>query len=146
MPSRALRMVDQITAYQWSGGASEPCFIKGIKRVDPNEWFFKAHFYQDPVCPGSLGLESLLQLLKYVAHDQWPAECATHRFGLVPGLTHRWTYRGQIVPSHGAMSVEANITQLNDAPLPEIRANGYVSVDDLYIYQMEDFGLRLVPI
>ena len=35
--------------------------------VDPDEWFFKAHFFQDPVWPGSLGLEAFLQLLKAAA-------------------------------------------------------------------------------
>ncbi len=45
--------------------------FRGSKRVDPEEWFFKAHFYQDPVCPGSLGLESFLQLLKVVAVKRW---------------------------------------------------------------------------
>ena len=36
--------------------------MQGGMAVDPSAWFFKAHFYQDPVIPGSLGLESLLQL------------------------------------------------------------------------------------
>ena len=40
---------------------------RGAIAVDPGAWFFQAHFYQDPVWPGSLGLESFLQLLKFVA-------------------------------------------------------------------------------
>src|SRR5207253_6787657 len=39
--------------------------------VDPDFWFFRAHFHQDPVWPGSLGLESFLQLLKYAAWKRW---------------------------------------------------------------------------
>jgi hypothetical protein len=35
------------------------------KDVDPGEWFFKAHFFQDPVMPGSLGIEALCQLLQW---------------------------------------------------------------------------------
>jgi 3-hydroxymyristoyl/3-hydroxydecanoyl-(acyl carrier protein) dehydratase len=34
--------------------------------VDPAEWFFKAHFFQDPVQPGSLGIEALIQLLQWL--------------------------------------------------------------------------------
>ena len=28
------------------------------------EWFFKSHFYQDPVQPGSLGIDAMLQALQ----------------------------------------------------------------------------------
>ena len=58
-------MLDCIETYLPAGGAKGLGFIRGSKMVDPQEWFFKAHFYQDPVCPGSLGIESLVQLLKY---------------------------------------------------------------------------------
>ena len=53
----------------------------GTIAVDPEFWFFKAHFYQDPVWPGSLGLESFLQLLKYAAWQRWgePAEAGGRR-------------------------------------------------------------------
>jgi 3-hydroxymyristoyl/3-hydroxydecanoyl-(acyl carrier protein) dehydratase len=37
--------------------------VIGRIAVDPSFWFFKAHFFQDPVWPGSLGLESFLQLV-----------------------------------------------------------------------------------
>ncbi len=36
----------------------------GTTRVDPAAWFFQAHFLDDPVWPGSLGLESLLATLE----------------------------------------------------------------------------------
>ena len=62
-----LRMVDRIDAFVPDGGRSG----SGLRRRHearsiPTSWFFQAHFYQDPVWPGSLGLESFLQLLKYV--------------------------------------------------------------------------------
>ena len=46
----------------------------------PSEWFFAAHFYQDPVCPGSLGLESFQQLLKVVASEAVGSEPLGTRF------------------------------------------------------------------
>ena len=66
-----LRMVDRIEAYIPDGGAHGLGLVVGRIAVDPAFWFFKAHFYQDPVWPGSLGLESFLQLLKYVAWKRW---------------------------------------------------------------------------
>jgi hypothetical protein len=47
------------------GGAAGLGVVHGEKTVDPAEWFFKAHFFQDPVQPGSLGLEAMLQALQY---------------------------------------------------------------------------------
>src|SRR5205823_4748735 len=67
LPTPGLIMVDGVEAYVPDGGQAGLGFVRGVKHVDPEEWFFKAHFYQDPVCPGSLGLESYLQLLKVVA-------------------------------------------------------------------------------
>ena len=67
-----LRMVDRDrratspTAGRTGSGSSS-----GAIAVDPAFWFFQAHFYQDPVWPGSLGLESFLQLLKYAAWKRW---------------------------------------------------------------------------
>ena len=63
-PEKELRMIDQIELFVPDGGPAGLGYIRGIKEVDPDEWFFKAHFYQDPVTPGSLGLESFLQLLE----------------------------------------------------------------------------------
>ena len=37
--------------------------MRAEKAIVADQWFFKAHFYQDPVQPGSLGLEALLQAL-----------------------------------------------------------------------------------
>ncbi|MEE8541753.1 MAG: hypothetical protein V3S66_08830, partial [Desulfobacterales bacterium] len=71
MPAKALRMIDHIDNWIPAGGPAGLGFIRATKRIHSEEWFFKAHFYQDPVCPGSLGLESFIQLLKYMALHQW---------------------------------------------------------------------------
>jgi 3-hydroxymyristoyl/3-hydroxydecanoyl-(acyl carrier protein) dehydratase len=145
MPGKALLMIDAVEAYLPEGGDCGLGYIRGSKQVDPEEWFFKAHFYQDPVCPGSLGIESFLQLLKTVAMKRWPQRMATHRFALVPGSRHNWTYRGQIIPDNKTIAVEAQITHITDRPMPVIQADGILSVDGLAIYKMENFKLALVP-
>src|SRR5207248_6283694 len=60
-PDQQLGMIERVEVLLPRGGPHGLGFIAGSKRVDPAEWFFRAHFFQDPVCPGSLGLESLLQ-------------------------------------------------------------------------------------
>lgn len=146
MPAKALRMIDTIAAYIPDGGPSGLGFIRGTKVVDPDEWFFKAHFFQDPVCPGSLGIESFLQLIKYVALDRWPDLAETHSFQLISGREHHWTYRGQIIPQNRRVEVDAVITHVREDPHPMIVADGYLKVDGIYIYQMKNFGFNLIPI
>jgi 3-hydroxymyristoyl/3-hydroxydecanoyl-(acyl carrier protein) dehydratase len=146
MPSKALRMIDQIDLYLPKGGPAGLGFVRGSKTVDRQEWFFKAHFYQDPVCPGSLGIESFIQLLKFMACKRWPDLIDSHRFALLTGQPHRWTYRGQITPKNRRVTVEASISHIGENPGPSITANGYLNVDGLTIYRMENFGIRLIPL
>ena len=61
MPADMMRMVDEITLYDPDGGPNGLGFIEGIANVKQEAWFFKAHFFEDPVWPGSLGLESFMQ-------------------------------------------------------------------------------------
>jgi 3-hydroxymyristoyl/3-hydroxydecanoyl-(acyl carrier protein) dehydratase/malonyl CoA-acyl carrier protein transacylase len=143
LPSRALLMIDNIDLFITDGGPHGLGFIRGIKHVDPEEWFFKAHFYQDPVCPGSLGIESFLQLLKFAAIKRWKKHRTSHRFELLAGKTHAWSYRGQIIPKNKTICVEAIITSIQEDPYPMMTANGYLKVDGLMIYKMDDFGIRL---
>ena len=144
-PAKALSMIDRIELHLPEGGPKELGFVRGIKEVDPAEWFFAAHFYQDPVCPGSLGIESFLQLLKFAARERWPSLAETHRFATHTGRSHRWTYRGQILPSNRRVTVEAAVTQVLESPHPALVAEGYLMVDGLYIYRMEEFGIQLIP-
>jgi 3-hydroxymyristoyl/3-hydroxydecanoyl-(acyl carrier protein) dehydratase len=146
MPAKALRMIDEIEIYIPDGGPLGLGFIRGLKTVDSDEWFFKAHFYQDPVCPGSLGIESFLQLIKFMALDRWEHLADTHQFKLITEAPHHWAYRGQIIPLNQKIEVEAVVTRIELEPAPSIWANGFLKVDGLYIYKMENFGFRLIPV
>lgn len=140
-PDQQLRMVDAIELFVADGGPKGLGFIRGTKRVDPDEWFFQAHFYQDPVCPGSLGLESFLQLLKVVAVKRWGGSAATRLETVAQGMRHQWNYRGQIVPDNQKITIEAVVTAVDDDQ-HLLTADGYLTVDGKVIYQMKDFSLR----
>jgi len=143
-PSRALRMIDRIEDFDPQGGPHGLGYVRGSKTVHPAEWFFKAHFFQDPVCPGSLGIESLVQLLEYAAGVIWPEAIQTHAMALMTPANHIWRYRGQILPIHGRVEVEAVITERRNRPTPAIVADGYLKCDGLCIYKMQNFGLCLM--
>lgn len=144
-PAGAFLMIDRIDLLSLVGGPHGCGFVKGSADVNPAAWFFKAHFYQDPVWPGSLGLESFIQLLKAYAIERWGRTLAsTHRFEPIAlGLTHSWAYRGQILPTNRRVEVEAVITRVEDGDEPVVIARGFLVVDGLPIYEMTDFGLRL---
>ncbi|HEV2946093.1 MAG TPA: beta-ketoacyl synthase N-terminal-like domain-containing protein [Gemmataceae bacterium] len=140
-PDSRLRMVDRIDLYLPDGGPKGLGFILGSKDIDSQEWFFKAHFFQDPVWPGSLGLEALIQLLKVAAHERWGVEPSTI-FETVLGKEHTWVYRGQVLPTNRQVSIQAEITNVDDARR-QIEADGFLSVDGRVIYHMRGFTLRL---
>ncbi len=147
LPAKALLMMDQVDLFLPDSGSAGLGFIQGSKLVDPDEWFFKAHFYQDPVWPGSLGLEAFLQLLKYAALHYWPHLANTHRFEpVVIGLPHTWAYRGQVIPKNKKVVVDLSITRRENGSSPILLGQGFLRVDGTPIYEMTDFGLRLVPV
>jgi len=144
LPDEKLLMLDSVETWLPAGGPKALGFIRGLKKVDPAEWFFKAHFYQDPVCPGSLGLESFVNLMKAAALKRWPDLPPGARFeSMALGQQHQWIYRGQISPKNKEVTVEAYITSVDDATRT-LTADGFLIVDGLVIYQMKDFAVKLV--
>lgn len=145
LPARALLMLDRIDALSLDGGPARLGFVRGSANVNPDAWFFKAHFYQDPVWPGSLGLESFIQLLKAYAIRRWGRQLGgSHRFEpIATGLEHTWAYRGQILPTNRRVEVEAVITRVEEGDEPLVVASGFLTVDGITIYEMKEFGLKM---
>ncbi|MBF0544978.1 MAG: hypothetical protein HQM08_11115 [Candidatus Riflebacteria bacterium] len=146
LPSKSYKMIDEIVLFIPDGGPSGRGFIKGRKQIDRNEWFFKAHFYQDPVMPGSLGLEAFMQLLKIFAAKRWGKRIKNREMKCLSmnlNHTHIWSYRGQVLPTNKIMEVDAIITHIDDENFI-ITGNGYLKVDGLMIYKMKDFSLKVV--
>jgi 3-hydroxymyristoyl/3-hydroxydecanoyl-(acyl carrier protein) dehydratase len=138
-PNEMLRMIDEIDCWQPEGGPRGHGFIRGSKNVDAGEWFFQAHFHQDPVWPGSLGLEAFLQLLQVAAFKKWGESSDWASPAL--GSEHRWTYRGQVLPTDRRVTVQAEITRI-DETAHALLADGWLLVDGRVIYQMKDFAFR----
>jgi 3-hydroxymyristoyl/3-hydroxydecanoyl-(acyl carrier protein) dehydratase len=139
-PAPVMRMIDRIEAHLPDGGRAGLGLVVGRIAVDPSFWFFKAHFLQDPVWPGSLGLESFLQLLKYAAWKRWGNPAGGWQ---TVGLNrhHTWSYRGQVIPTDKEVTVLLEVTAADDAAR-RMSANGFLTVDGRVIYQMTDFTLE----
>jgi len=138
LPGSRLLMLDEVKLF--CGGPKGLGVLRGVRKVDPDEWFFKAHFYQDPVCPGSLGLESFIQLMKCYARDRWPG---AGRFeNMILGKPHRWLYRGQYTQANKEVVIDCVITSVDDAN-KTVAADGYLTRDGLTVYEMRDFTLKV---
>jgi 3-hydroxymyristoyl/3-hydroxydecanoyl-(acyl carrier protein) dehydratase len=126
-------MIDTVTELDTVRGVA-----RGEKRVDPDEWFFTAHFHQDPVMPGSLGLEAMAQLMLVLASELWPGA----RFeSLAGGSRHAWTYRGQVAPTARLVEVVVSVTS-RDETSGTLVGEGVLMVDGLPIYRMTGLAVR----
>jgi 3-hydroxymyristoyl/3-hydroxydecanoyl-(acyl carrier protein) dehydratase len=141
-PDSRWSMINQVDALSFTGGTHGLGFASGSTKVDPQAWFFKAHFLDDPVWPGSLGLESFLQLLKMMAATRWDINDSTVFESPSINKEHRWTYRGQIVPSNKRVTVQAEVKVCDERDRLLV-ADGYLGVDGKVIYRMNDFSIRL---
>jgi len=146
-PGPMLRMVDSVTGFWPTGGKAGKGRIRAEQKIDPANWYFKAHFFQDPVQPGSLGLQAMLNVLQYfmLQSDQL-ASVPNPQFESVRlGDELKWKYRGQVVPTTDRVTVELDILEFgyDDRGLYAI-AEGFLWADNIRIYQSERFGLRAV--
>ncbi|MFT5447624.1 MAG: PfaB family protein [Gammaproteobacteria bacterium] len=146
-PDAQMRMLDQLSVLSLTGGRHGLGWVEGHADVDRSAWYFEAHFYQDPVIPGSLGIESMAQLLKVYALERW-SHLKNHDD---PGaqfqcpacaVEMKWTYRGQVVPDNGRVSVQIHIARVDTATSTLI-ADGYLSVDGRIIYSVENLSLSM---
>jgi 3-hydroxymyristoyl/3-hydroxydecanoyl-(acyl carrier protein) dehydratase len=119
--------------------------IWGAASVNPGAWFFKAHFPEDPVWPGSLGLEAFLEAAKVLAAlILYPdISLKTIKLGFsspLPGIPHKWLYRGQILPASGETVIGLKVTNIDFAEKLLV-FKGLLFLDGLPIYELEDFSV-----
>ncbi|MGI9418709.1 MAG: beta-ketoacyl synthase N-terminal-like domain-containing protein, partial [Geminicoccaceae bacterium] len=112
LPQGRLVMLDQVDGFDPKGGKAGLGFARGRQTVDPYAWPFRAHFYQDPVQPGSLGLEAMTQLLKRTMLLLEPDHgIAKPRFqSPILGAALTWSYRGQITPRSRLITTTLDVT------------------------------------
>jgi 3-hydroxymyristoyl/3-hydroxydecanoyl-(acyl carrier protein) dehydratase len=141
-----LVMLDHIDYFDTSGGAAGLGLARGRQSVDPHAWYFKAHFFQDPVQPGSLGLDALVQLLSHTACLKgYAKDMANPQFETVAaGAPVKWAYRGQVTPDKQVVTTVMEImdvSQFGDRLL--ITGKGTLWCDGLRIYEASPLTVAL---
>ena len=128
------------------GGKYQQGYIYARKDVKPTDWYFKCHFYQDPVMPGSLGIEAMIQAMQvYALHLDLGKHLKSPRF--IQLLDHKtvWKYRGQIPPDQPEMYLEVHLSKI------EIHSDKIMVIGDaslwkpkMRIYEVKDLAICLV--
>lgn len=142
-----LLMIDRVIDYWPTGGEAGLGRVRAEKIVDASEWFFKAHFYEDPVQPGSLGLEAMVQALQWLTiHRGLDRGMKSPRFeALATGMRVAWKYRGQVVPKNERVIVDVEIREIaRDERGILVRASAALWVDGRRIYTADSLTLRVV--
>ncbi|MCG9916719.1 MAG: 3-hydroxyacyl-[acyl-carrier-protein] dehydratase FabA [Phenylobacterium sp.] len=65
LPSPPMLLFDRITTINDDGGPHGKGYIEAEFDINPGLWFFDCHFKNDPVMPGSLGLDAMWQLVGF---------------------------------------------------------------------------------
>ncbi len=157
LPGSMLRMLDRVTFFDATGGRERRGALRAEMDVDPRAWFFKAHFFQDPVQPGSLGIEAMIQTLQRAMLELGLHEgIASPRFesiearrdaaGLSATPEMVWKYRGQVLPENKRVTITMELVDVGrDSDGAYARAEASLWVDGKRIYESRSLGMRIVP-
>ncbi|MFZ2630341.1 MAG: beta-ketoacyl synthase N-terminal-like domain-containing protein [Desulfosalsimonadaceae bacterium] len=148
LPKPMLLMIDRVTGFWSQGGKKGLGRVRAEKTVDISEWFFKAHFFHDPVQPGSLGVEAMVQTLQFfMIHNNMHKGIKNACFESI-ALDHpvTWKYRGQVSPSVKRISIEMEITDLGrDEKGSFAAAEAWLWADNLKIFHVKNLCIYIVP-
>ena len=105
--------------------------------VNPDLWFFKYHFKEDPVMPGCLGLDAMWQLLGF--YLLWTG---------LPGIgralgAENVKFFGQVLPKAKKVVYKLDIKRVINSGAIVGLADGEMFVDNKKIYSAEKLKVGL---
>jgi 3-oxoacyl-(acyl-carrier-protein) synthase/3-hydroxymyristoyl/3-hydroxydecanoyl-(acyl carrier protein) dehydratase len=124
------------------GGKYGNGYLSASRTIDPSDWFFQFHFHQDPVMPGSLGVEAIIELMQtYAISTDLGKGFTNPKFGQILSDI-KWKYRGQINPLNKQMSLDVHISAIKDEHGKRIIiGDANLSKDGLRIYEVKDIAI-----
>jgi PfaB family protein len=129
-----------------TGGDAGLGYIYARSRVSPTDWFLACHFHQDPVMPGSLGLEAISQAIQlYAIEARLGDGFAQPRFANAEGEEMIWKYRGQVLGDSAEVNVEVQITGVERQPdRIVVKARASLWKGALRIYEFKNVSLAIL--
>ena len=130
-------MLDRIIEMNDNGGQYNKGYIEAELDINPDLWFFKCHFKNDPVMPGCLGLDAMWQLVGF--YLGWLGGKGKGR-ALGVGEVK---FAGQILPTSKKVTYKIHFKRVINRKLVMGIADGEVSVDGKVIYNATDLKVGL---
>jgi 3-hydroxyacyl-[acyl-carrier protein] dehydratase/trans-2-decenoyl-[acyl-carrier protein] isomerase len=137
LPIDNMLMMDRITHIDTDGGDFGSGQMIAELDIDPDLWFFKAHFTEDPVMPGCLGLDALWQLIGF--YLLWKGNKGKGR-ALGCGEVK---FKGQVLPDAKLVTYKISMKRLIERKLVMGIGDATVEVDGRTIYTATDLKVGL---
>ena len=140
-----LRLIDNLKIAKDQGEYGKG-YVHATKFMKTYDWFFTCHFYQDPVMPGSLGVEAILQAMQTFALQQdLGRNFKSPKFVQVAKHKTTWKYRGQILLPVKEMHLEVHFKSIEEQNGQVILiADAYLWNDKMRIYHVKDIAVAIV--
>ncbi|OXY91963.1 beta-ketoacyl synthase N-terminal-like domain-containing protein [Streptomyces diastatochromogenes] len=146
LPGGRFDLVDRVDLVA-DGGRFGAGYVHGFRSIRPDEWYFDCHFHRDPVMPGSLGVEAVLQAMRLFVLEQNLAEgMARPRFAMATGVEMSWKYRGQILRDDRELFFDVHIKEVRrEADRLLLIADADLWKPGLRIYELTDVAIEVRP-
>ncbi len=137
LPLPPMLMFDRITKITDNGGEAGKGTVEAELDVNPNLWFFKCHFQDDPVMPGCLGLDALWQMVGFFLG--WMGGLGKGR-ALGVGEVK---FTGMVLPTAKKITYYVELKRVIMRKLVMGVADGIMKVDGKVVYEVKDMKVGL---
>lgn len=137
LPMPPMLMCNRITSISDDGGQFNKGQIEAEFNIQPDLWFFKCHFENDPVMPGCLGLDAMWQLVGFFLG--WKGGEGKGR-ALGSGEVK---FTGQVLPNAKKITYLINLKRVIMRKLVMGIADAKMQVDGRVIYEANDLKVGL---
>ena len=137
LPAPPMLMMGRITEINSDGGKYGKGFIRAELDIHPDQWFFHCHFLNDPVMPGSLGLDAMWQLVGfYLGWSGKPGRGRALHAGEVK-------FTGQVTPKVKKITYLIDMKRVIDRRLIMGIGDGVMEADGKQIYTAQELRVGL---
>lgn len=137
LPLPPFLMLDRIVKISDKGGDHGKGVIDAEMDIKPDLWFFKCHFEDDPVMPGTLGLDAMWQLVGFFLG--WLGGIGKGRALSVGEVK----FSGQVLETAKKLSFHINVKRVIMRKLVMGIADGIMKVDGKQVYEAKDIRVAL---
>lgn len=140
LPAGKLNFMEQIQLDP-IGGKNEAGYIYAVRQNSKEDWYYTCHFYEDPVMPGSLGIETIAQAAKIFAANHFVKDS---RISLAIGQELTWKYRGQVLQQNKQMQIEIHFHKIiSEGRKHYLSGDASLWADDLRIYEVQHLTFEI---